>query len=227
MMMGRPTQRRHSSMSTAMPQMPITSSSVPMRAPIIRMGVVFTAKYINDAAPTTMSTMSYHGMWLGECPVLETGYIRKPMMMTKAKKRARRVSACSTLNSVMYRQYTENSTITPVMMAFGTPVQMRVLDSRSYLRITSSTSTSALLGTLCSSFTSLFFLMLNLLELNMLIALLAVVGYGIRIACGLGYRGGLRVVANPKGPRTQRARKAFGSKSGSQRHLRAATLHAC
>ena len=87
-----------------MPQMPRTTSRVPIRVPIIMMSTALTEKYTNDPAPTTMRTMSYHGIWLGEWPVFLTGYIRYPMTMTNAKKRAKRVSACSTLNNVISRQ---------------------------------------------------------------------------------------------------------------------------
>ena len=133
------------------------------------------------------------------------------MMMTNAKKRAKRVSACSTLNNVMSRQYTENRTITEVMTAFGTPCQMRVFDSRSYLRMTSSTLTSSLEGTTVSSFlTSLFFLMFILSVPNMLIALLK--GDDLHM---LWVRGAFlqRYAA-----KTHLAHKALSAKAGSQRY---------
>ena len=134
------------------------------------------------------------------------------MMMTNAKKRARRVSACSTLNNVMSRQYTENSTITEVMIAFGTPCQMRVFDSRSYLRMTSSTLTSSLEGTTASSFlTSLFFLMFILSVPNMLIALLK--GDDLHM---LWVRGAF--FCNDMRQKTHLAHKALSTKAGSQRY---------
>ena len=140
MMMGRPTQRRHSSTSTSRPAMPSTTWNGSMRAPISRMSVTLNAKYMNDPKPIAISTKSYHGMWLTLWLDLRAGYIMKPMTMTNARKRARRASACSVENSVMNRQYTENTTMSVVTMTAGMPSQMRVLDSLSYLRITSSAS---------------------------------------------------------------------------------------
>ena len=114
-----------------------------MRAPIMRMSVALNAKYMNDPKPKSMSTMSYHGMWLTLWFVLRAGYMMKPITMTNAMKRARRASACSVESSVMSRQYTEKTTMNAVTTTLGMPSQMRVFDSLSYLRMTASASISS------------------------------------------------------------------------------------
>ena len=75
-----------------------------MRAPIMRMSVTLNAKYINDPKPSSISTMSYHGMLLTLWLLLRAGYMMKPMTMTNARKRAKRASACSVDSSVISRQ---------------------------------------------------------------------------------------------------------------------------
>ena len=75
MMMGRPTQRRHSSTSTTMPTMPSATCKGSMRAPMSRISVQFTAKYMNAPNPASASTTSYHGMWLTRCSFFREGYI--------------------------------------------------------------------------------------------------------------------------------------------------------
>ena len=52
----------------------------------------------------------------------------------------RRTCSMKLANSVTYRQNSENSTATQDTTIFGVPSQMRVLDSRSYLRMIASTS---------------------------------------------------------------------------------------
>ena len=47
-----------------------------MRAPMSRMSVQLRAKYMNAPKPASMSTRSYHGMWLTLCPVLRAGNMR-------------------------------------------------------------------------------------------------------------------------------------------------------
>ena len=51
-----------------------------------------------------------------------------------------RTSGSAVENSVMPMQYKEKMAMIAVTMILGTPSQMRVADSRSYLRITSSIS---------------------------------------------------------------------------------------
>ena len=150
MMMGRPTHLRHSSTRTRIPTTPSTTCNGSMRAPISRMSVQFVAKNMNDPKPSAASTMSYQGIWLTLWLVLRAGYIMKPMTITNARKRARRASACSVESKVMSRQYTENATMKVVTMILGTPSQMRVFDSLSYLRMTSSASISSMTAPLAS-----------------------------------------------------------------------------
>ena len=56
--------------------------------------------------------------------------------------RVRRTSGRAVENRVIYRQYREKTVMITVMMILGVPSQMRVADSRSYLRMTSSRSVS-------------------------------------------------------------------------------------
>ena len=106
-------------------------------------------------------------MWLTLWLVLRAGYMMKPITTTKAKKRARRASACSVESRVMSRQYTENTTSRVVTTILGSPSQMRVFDSLSYLRMTSSTSISSAAASPASSgaatarSSSFFFLLRN------------------------------------------------------------------
>ena len=52
----------------------------------------------------------------------------------------RRISGMALENKVMIMQYTANSAMRILITMAGTPCQIRVLDSRSYLRITASRS---------------------------------------------------------------------------------------
>ena len=64
-------------------------------------------------------------------------------MTIKPKNSGRRTSGMAVENSVITMQYTANSAMKTLMTVLRQPVQMRVLDSRSYLRMTSSRSASA------------------------------------------------------------------------------------
>ena len=75
-----------------------------MRVESLMISRALNAKYKKHAAPTTMMTMSYHGMVFTRTLPLRTGYIKYPMMTTHARKRASLVSGNSVLNRVIPMQ---------------------------------------------------------------------------------------------------------------------------
>ena len=80
------------------------------------------------------------------------------MMMTQPMNAVRRFSIAATLKSVDQMQYSEKMTMMTRTTIPGVPSHVRVLDSRSYLRMTASTSaavpTSTSISTLVSTTSS-------------------------------------------------------------------------
>ena len=101
--MGSPTLRRHSSISTSVPMMPTAVNMGSFILAARRMFTIFWAlkQYQKNApAPSSISTMSYQGMWLGLTFPFLAGKVKKPMMMIRPMKLVRRTCSRKLANSV-------------------------------------------------------------------------------------------------------------------------------